>query len=130
MIRRVECRVCFFFTCRYSTRVFQIHAEMSYNLLLSSGALSIWSFPFVVRTDCSFSLGPSLGILGVPLFSVHGESLSPENLGTPRRPKVKGEGCDGRDNFHHDRIIFLLTPISSFFVENVNPVIDQFVGHG
>ena len=40
--------------------------------------------------------------------------------------KAESEGCDGRDDFHHDTIIGLLPLVSSFFVENVNPVLDEF----
>ena len=50
---------------------------------------------------------------------------SPENLGSPSPPKIESEGCDGRDYFHHDTIIVLLPLVSSFFVENVNPVLDE-----
>jgi hypothetical protein len=51
---------------------------------------------------------------------------SPENLGAPRPPKIESEECDGRDDFHHDSIIVLLPLVSSFFVENINPVLDEF----
>ena len=51
---------------------------------------------------------------------------SPENLGAPRTPTVEGEGYDGRGDFHHDTIVFILPPVSYFFVENVNPVLDEF----
>ena len=46
-------------------------------------------------------------------------------MGAPSPPKIESEGCDGRDDFYHDTIIVLLPLVSSFFVENVNPVLDE-----
>jgi hypothetical protein len=127
MIRCGECPFCFFFACPYSARVVRIHAKISHNLALSSGALSMWSFPFIVRTDRSITRSFTWVRRRSLVFRTYAVNLcSLENLGAPRTPKVEGEGCDGHDDFHHDAIVVLLPPVSSFFVENVNPVLDEF----
>ena len=71
-------------------------------------------------------LGPSLGIRVIPSSSRCGESLFQKNLGATKPPKIESEGCDGRDEFYHDTIIVLLALVLSFFVENFNPVFDEF----
>ena len=61
-----------------------------------------------------------------PLFLDAMTRCAPKDLGAPGTPEIEGEGCDGHDNFHHDTIIVLLPIVSSLFVENICPVLDDF----
>ena len=61
-----------------------------------------------------------------PLFTDAMTRHAPPNLGAPETAEIEGEGCDGHDNFHHDNIIAVLPIISSLFVENIFPVLDDF----
>ena len=49
---------------------------------------------------------------------------APEDLGAPGSPEFEGEGCDGRDNLHHDTIVIILTTVVYFLTENIGPVLD------
>ena len=40
-------------------------------------------------------------------------------------PEIEGEGCDGHDNFNHDTTVVILPLASSFFIENIFPVINE-----